>query len=526
MKQLNICDKFTAALPADPIEENTVRQVPDACFSYVLPKIFQNPSLVSYSEEMATELGFSNSFCESEEFAQFMTGQKLFPGSKPYAMNYGGHQFGSWAGQLGDGRAINLGEITHKGKSWVLQLKGAGPTPYSRMADGLAVLRSSIREYLCSEAMYHLGVPTTRALSLCLTGEMVLRDMMYDGNAAWEKGAIVCRVAPNFIRFGNFEILTARKNFETLRKLADFCIANYFPEIDPASPNRFLDFFKSIADKTMLLMVEWQRVGFVHGVMNTDNMSISGLTIDYGPYGWLDDYNPDWTPNTTDRDTKRYRFGNQPPIAQWNLIRLANALYPLIGDTKILEEVLNEFPERYYENYYAMMCKKLGFGKFYQDDIQLIKDLESLLQLVELDMTIFFRQLSEIAGEDNSTPDFEGIFEIMSPAFYPTNELSGNIKTKYIEWLAKYCERLLVDPLPGVERRAMMNRQNPKYVLRNYIAQMVIDEAENGKYELLEEVRNMLKTPYDESPNYEKWYTKRPDWAKQKIGCSMLSCSS
>lgn len=526
MKQLYITDKFTASLPADPIEENTIRQVPDACFSYVLPKNFQNPCLISYSEEMASELGFSEAFCKSGVFVQYMTGQKLFPGSKPYAMNYGGHQFGSWAGQLGDGRAINLGEITHEGKSWVLQLKGAGTTPYSRMADGLAVLRSSIREYLGSEAMYHLGVPTTRALSLCLSGEMVLRDMMYDGNAAWEKGAIVCRVAPNFIRFGNFEILTARKNFKTLEKLADFCISNYFAEIDPTDPNRFIDFFKKVAEKTMLLMVEWQRVGFVHAVMNTDNMSISGLTIDYGPFGWLDDYNPNWTPNTTDRDTKRYRFGNQPPIAQWNLIRLANALYPLIGDAKVLEQVLNEFPENYYKNYYTMMCKKLGLGNQYRDDIQLIKDLENLLQIAEVDMTIFFRQLSEIAVKDNGKPNFEEIFKIISPAFYSNNELSGNIKTKYIEWLAKYYERLHWDPLPEEERRVVMNRQNPRYVLRNYIVQMVIDEAENGNYELLDEIRNMLKTPYDMNPNHERWYAKRPDWARKRIGCSMLSCSS
>ena len=525
MKDLHITDKFTTSLPADPITENTQRQV-SACFSYVKPSTFKKPLLISYSEEMADTLGLSASFCKSDQFAKLMTGQELFSGSKPYAMNYGGHQFGSWAGQLGDGRAINLGEISYRDTSWVLQLKGAGKTPYSRNADGLAVLRSSIREYLCSEAMYHLRIPTTRALSLCLTGEEVLRDVMYDGNPAWEKGAVVCRVAPNFIRFGNFEILAARKDIESLRLLADFTIKHYFSEIDTNDPDKYTLFFKNVTEKTMSLMIEWQRVGFVHGVMNTDNMSICGLTIDYGPYGWIDDYNPAWTPNTTDKDTRRYRYGNQAPIAQWNLIRLANALYPLIGDTKVLEEILNEIPQKYYENYYRMMCRKIGILEYNSTDIKLIQDLENLLQLTETDMTIFFRNLGKIAGEDIGLFDAEKYLEILEPAYYQKEAIQGDIKSRLLQWLMDYCERLKTTKCTAQERLVLMNSENPRYVLRNYMAQLAIAAADNGDYSILEELRTMLKSPYSNNEIYDKWYAKRPEWARTKIGSSLLSCSS
>ncbi|MEY3421330.1 MAG: hypothetical protein RIR48_1622, partial [Bacteroidota bacterium] len=254
------------------------------------------PSMLIYSMEMAEELSLDQSYCLSDEFCQIMAGNKLAEGSKPFAMCYGGHQFGNWAGQLGDGRAINLGEIVNSnGSQQNLQLKGAGPTPYSRSADGLAVLRSSIREFLCSEAMYHLGVPTTRALALVLTGEEVRRDIMYDGNPAMEKGAVVCRVAPSFVRFGNFEILAARQDETLLKKTADYVLEHYYPYLKN-DLNPYLALFKEVVEKTCQMIVDWQRVGFVHGVMNTDNMSILGLTIDYGPYGWIDDYDPNWTP--------------------------------------------------------------------------------------------------------------------------------------------------------------------------------------------------------------------------------------
>ena len=304
--KLNIKDKFNKELPADPLVSNTRRQVRSACFSYVTPRKPSNPSLIHISPEMMNAIGLKDSIV-SKAFLEVFSGSKVLKGTKPYAMCYGGHQFGNWAGQLGDGRAINLAEVEHKGKNWVLQLKGAGETPYSRTADGLAVLRSSIREYLCSEAMHHLGVPTTRALSLVLSGDQVMRDIMYDGNPAYEKGAIVCRVAPSFIRFGNFEIFVAQQDVKTLKALMDFTLKHHYSHLGKPSKEVYLAFFKEVTVKSMEMVIHWQRVGFVHGVMNTDNMSILGLTIDYGPYGWLEGYDHGWTPNTTDSAHRRYR---------------------------------------------------------------------------------------------------------------------------------------------------------------------------------------------------------------------------
>jgi len=285
--KLNIKDTFNKELPADKIRQNTRRQVSEACYSYVAPSIKSQPTLIHVSKEMLAAIGLTEEDATSQEFLEVFGGVKTMEGTDPYAMCYGGHQFGNWAGQLGDGRAINLMEVEHDGQHWALQLKGAGPTPYSRRADGRAVLRSSIREHLCSEAMFHLGVPTTRSLSLCLTGDEVMRDMMYDGNAADEKGAVVCRVAPSFIRFGNFQIFASRGDVENLRKLTDYTIQHFFPKIKVGTKESYGQFFNEVLDRTLTMVMHWQRVGFVHGVMNTDNMSILGLTIDYGPYGFF-----------------------------------------------------------------------------------------------------------------------------------------------------------------------------------------------------------------------------------------------
>lgn len=364
--QLKIKDTFNKELPADPLLENTRRQVQKSCFSYVEPKKTSNPRILHISAEMLENLGLSDSDGRSMEFLKVFTGNAILPGTRPYAMCYGGHQFGNWAGQLGDGRAINLAEVEHRDKRWALQLKGAGETPYSRTADGLAVLRSSIREYLCSEAIYHLGIPTTRALSLGLTGDRVLRDILYNGNPAYENGAIVCRVAPTFLRFGNYEIFSAREDIKTLRILVDYTLKHFYPHLGVASKETYIQFFKEVTDLTLKMIIHWQRVGFVHGVMNTDNMSILGLTIDYGPYGWLEGYDPGWTPNTTDRQHKRYRYGNQPNIGLWNLYQLANALYPLIGETEPLEIILEQYRTGFHSRYLKMMKGKLGL--FLEDD--------------------------------------------------------------------------------------------------------------------------------------------------------------
>ncbi|OAB27331.1 Uncharacterized conserved protein YdiU, UPF0061 family [Flavobacterium fryxellicola] len=520
--KLQIQNKFTTELPADPSEINEPRQVKQACYSYVLPKKPSNPSLIHASVDVANAIGLSDEALLSRDFLNVFSGNSIYPETKPYALCYAGHQFGNWAGQLGDGRAINLTEVIHENKEYTLQLKGAGPTPYSRTADGFAVLRSSVREYLCAEAMHYLGVPTTRSLSLMLSGDQVLRDVLYNGNPAYEKGAIVCRVAPSFIRFGSFELFASQKDYVNLKLLADFTIKNHFPHIKEEGVEKYLAFFKEVTQTTLKMIVEWQRVGFVHGVMNTDNMSIHGITIDYGPYGWLEDYNPSWTPNTTDNQHKRYRFGNQPEIALWNLYQLANALYPLINDAKPLEAILEAYSTNYEKEYLTMMQNKLGFQIKKEQDIVVIQSLTLLLERVETDMTIFFRNLSNVTKADSAAT----AFDLIKDAFYNEKDLDETILADWYTWFENYSIRINEEIVSDSERNEQMNTVNPKYVLRNYMAQLCIDEADKGDYSLLKELYEMLKNPYDEQPNVQKWFAKRPDWARDKVGCSMLSCSS
>ena len=445
LDQLTFDNRFIRELPADPDTVNKRRQVIGACYSRVLPTPVAKPRLVAYSKEVAELLNLTTEVCESEDFIQVFAGNRLAAGMDSYAICYGGHQFGHWAGQLGDGRAINLGEVINKkGERWALQLKGAGPTPYSRTADGLAVLRSSVREFLCSEAMYHLGVPTTRALSLILTGEPVIRDMFYDGNPKEEPGAIVCRVAPSFTRFGNFQILTARRDFDILKQLADYTIRTDFPHLGEPSPEVYITWFAEVCRRTAEMIVHWQRVGFVHGVMNTDNMSILGLTIDYGPYGWLENYDPNWTPNTTDAGERRYRFGNQPQIAFWNLGQLANAIYPLIEQVEPLQQALAVYAETFEQGWQTMMADKLGLNAFDPaTDDELSKELLSVLQLVETDMTIFYRQLAMISTQD-SVSDDALILPLMT-AYYVPEQLTSDYKIRLINWLKSYIKRVQQD---------------------------------------------------------------------------------
>lgn len=520
--KFKLSDRFEKNLPSDPLRENTRRQVVESCFSYVTPQKTNAPKMLHFSEAMGEELGLTVKELHSEEFLNVFTGNALIPNSSPYAMCYGGHQFGNWAGQLGDGRAINLAEIEHNNRHWVLQLKGAGPTPYSRTADGLAVLRSSVREYLCSEAMYHLGIPTTRALSIALTGEEVLRDVLYNGNPAYEKGAIVCRVSPSFLRFGNYEIFAARNDVKNLKILVDFTIKNHFPHLGSPSKETYLAFFKEVAAKTLETIVHWQRVGFVHGVMNTDNLSILGLTIDYGPYGWLEGYDPRWTPNTTDREHKRYRYENQPNIGLWNLLQLANALYPLIEEAAPLEAVLETYKTTFEQRALEMHKSKLGLEKSGTTDRELFDKLEETLQLTETDMTLFFRKLSSLSKTSNPKEAMLLIHE----AFYKPKELTKSVVQKWETWFSSYLQRLKKETNTDTERKENMNAVNPKYVLRNYMAQLAIEAAEKGDYSLIDELFVLLKNPYDEQPNAERWFAKRPEWARHKIGCSMLSCSS
>jgi uncharacterized protein YdiU (UPF0061 family) len=528
LNDLEFDNRFTRTLPADPEEGPRRRQVAGALYSRVQPTPVVRPELVAYSREVAELLGIDPATCETSEFAETFTGNRLLPDMDPHATVYGGHQFGNWAYQLGDGRAINLGEVRARdGSLQMLQLKGAGPTPYSRSADGLAVLRSSIREFLCSEAMHHLGVPTTRALSLTRTGEQVIRDMLYDGHPAPEPGAVVCRVAPSFLRFGHFEILAARQNEALLRTLLDFVIEHYFPEIraehGAGTSASYVAWFETVSERTAYLMAEWMRVGFVHGVMNTDNMSVLGLTIDYGPYGWLEDYDPDWTPNTTDAEGRRYRYGAQPAVAHWNLLQLANAIFPAVGSAPPLEAAVRAFPERYRVHWERMMGNKLGLREFDPArDVELANGLHNVLQLAETDMTIFFRALADVTAD---TPA-DAAMTVLHETWYQPEQLTGPVREEIQAWLARYQARLAADARPQPERRAVMHAANPKYVLRNYLAQLAIDAAEQGDYTMVNKLLDVLRRPYDDQPEHEAWAARRPDWARTRVGCSMLSCSS
>ena len=469
---------------------------------------------------MAETLGVASEDLKRSDFAEVFGGNLILPGMQPYSACYGGHQFGQWAGQLGDGRAITLGEtVNSRGERWELQLKGAGLTPYSRHADGRAVLRSSVREFLCSEAMFHLGVPTTRALSLITTGEPVIRDMMYDGNARPEPGAVVCRVAPSFLRFGNFEIFAARGDLSTLEKLVDFTISRDFPHLEGDPKERRAAWFDEVASRTALMVAHWMRVGFVHAVMNTDNLSILGLTIDYGPYGWVDNYDPDWTPNTTDAGRRRYRFGAQPAIAHWNLMKLANALFELFPDgPEPLESGLERFVNVYNRVSLEHTAAKLGYPEPEALDIDFVQELYGIMHRSEMDMTLFYRTLSTLDLENPAV-------EIFRHVFY-REELRSLAEPELSAWLSRYSEGLRA---LGEDRRASRERMdsvNPLYVVRNYLAQEAIDLAEAGDNSRIHDLLETLRRPYTEQPGREAFAEKRPDWARHRAGCSMLSCSS
>lgn len=526
---LRYTDRFVDALPADPSVEPRSRQVMRACYSHTLPTQVPKPELLAVIPEVAALLGLDPT--PTRELAEVLGGNRIVPGMKPYAACYGGHQFGTWAGQLGDGRAITLGEVVGPDdETWEIQLKGAGPTPYSRRADGRAVLRSSIRELVCSEAMHHLGVPTTRALSLVATGEPVQRDMLYDGHPAFEPGAVVCRVAPSFLRFGNYELPASRDDLDTLRTLVRFTLERFYPQfIDSSGSSARLDvagFFGEVAQRTAWMVTEWMRVGFVHGVMNTDNMSILGLTIDYGPYGWLESFDLDWTPNITDAANRRYRFGNQPQIAFWNLGQLARALVRIVDEADVprLQRVLDRFPTEFASLHRDSSLRKLGLvGRpdTAADDDMLLDGLGRILVSTELDMPLFFRRLA-----DTDLADPAAGFAALRDAYYAPDDTSPEHHAQLATWLRDYAARAAIEDLAATERRQRMNAVNPLYVPRNYVVQLVIEATEKGDRAALPELLDVLRHPYDEQPGKERFAGKRPEWARHRPGCSMLSCSS
>lgn len=521
---------FVSKLPADKIISNNSRSVEHAAYSWAQPTATKSPTLICANHELAQQLGFSVESLNSPSFVELVTGQHLATTIKPYAMNYGGHQFGQWAGQLGDGRAINLGQYCTTEGNVTLQLKGAGKTPYSRRADGMAVLRSSIREYLCSEAMYHLGIPTTRALSLTLTGEQVIRDKLYDGQPGYEPCAIVSRISPSFLRFGSIQLPASRGDIELLKQTVEYSIRHDYsqlvPENDLIDKQTYLAWFALISQRTATLIVNWMRVGFVHGVLNTDNMSLIGETIDYGPYGWVDNFDLNWTPNTSDAAEKRYRFGQQAYIGQWNLFQLANAIYPLINEEQALQNILSEYNQYYQQQWLNMMRGKLGLSKTEaKGDLILFTNLESLLSSVETDMTLFYRLL---ANWDSSTDsnNTEQLVTHFKECFYHLSELDNGYLLSLSLWIAAYQKRLFSENISDPQRKILMDKVNPCYILRNFQVQAAIERAESGDYSQIQILQTLIKNPYQQQTKYNEFELKRPHWAKDKFGCSALSCSS
>ncbi len=525
-------------LPLDADPRNVPRARPGVCASRVLPTPVAAPELLTWVPEVAALLGLPTALdpAQRAEAAAALAGNQLVPGSDPFAWRYGGHQFGNWAGQLGDGRAISLGEVlAPDGGRWELQLKGAGRTPYSRGGDGRAVLRSSIRELICSEAMAHLGVPTTRALSLVATGDPVVRDMFYDGRAAPEPGAIVCRVAPSFLRVGHFEILAAQGELEPLRAMLRHVLRRHEPDLAQL-PERdaAIALLDRVCQRSVTLAVHWQRVGFVHGVLNTDNLSLLGLTIDYGPYGWLEGYDPDWTPNTTDAHGRRYRFGAQRDVVLWNLVQLANALHPLVREVTPLQEVLDRAVRQSAREHAAMVAAKLGLRSLDDDeDAAIAEGLWRVFAASEIDMTLLFRALGDWGATDaasgaDGAADQAG-WAGFADAFYDRAAFDDDRPTSagsaLRAWLQRYRRRVVALGRSDHERRAAMHAVNPAVVPRNYLAQLAIDRAEQGDAGGIDELLDALRRPY-EVPDDVRWMAKRPEWARHRAGCSMLSCSS
>lgn len=511
MNLKNINQNFTQKFPGDFSENTMQRQTPEVLFCFIKPAEFDNTKLIDFNENLSVEIGLG----ALENDKDFLVAQNLPSNVRTYATAYAGHQFGNWAGQLGDGRAIYAGEIINENHQTEIQWKGAGATPYSRHADGRAVLRSSIREYLMSEAMFHLGIPTTRALSISKTGEDVIRDIQYSGNPQKEQGAVVVRTAESFLRFGHFELLSARNQTDLLKQLADYTIENFYPEVNSENnPNKYIDWFQTVCDRTLKMIIDWYRVGFVHGVMNTDNMSILGLTIDYGPFSMMDGYDLEFTPNTTDIPGKRYAFGKQGQISHWNLATLANAVFPLVNDADALEKILDNYGKKFWTDHDKMLANKFGLDEVLQEDERFFTDWQQLMQDLNLDYTLFFQSL-EKAVLDIKIDDFTN-------SFY--RKLSESELNRLSNFIEKYQKRKHRNKISELESLELMSKTNPKFILRNYLLFEAIQDAEQDNYERFFELKEALENPYEN--RFPQYNQKRPSKYDNQTGCSQLSCSS
>lgn len=458
------------------------------------PTPLPQPHLVSLNRRLAAELGLDAALLAGEEGIAALTGNLPLAGARPLAGVYSGHQFGVWAGQLGDGRAILLGGIETPAGLQELQLKGAGRTPYSRMGDGRAVLRSSIREYLCSEAVAALGIPTTRALVVTGSPQPVRREEV-------ETAAVVTRVAPSFVRFGHFEHFAARGQDELLRKLADYVIDAFYPACRDADGNPYAALLREVSERTAAMVAQWQAVGFCHGVMNTDNMSILGLTIDYGPFQFLDAFVPGHVCNHSD-ETGRYAYNRQPNVAYWNLFCLGQALMPLIVDQDQALGALESYKTVFPRELEARMRAKLGLADVQPGDRELVEGILTLLAAGRVDYPVFWRRLSHfVGGADAAT---------VRDLFLDRDGFDA--------WAAQYAARL---PADRAGAAAAMLRTNPKYVLRNHLCELAIRQAKLGDFSGVEELLGLVQAPFDEHPAHDGKAGFPPDWASHiEISCS------
>ncbi len=508
-----ITQNFTTHFPGDISRNLYSRQTPGYLYCLVEPADFTCVSLILFNNDLAAEIGLGD---YKDADLPFLAAQNLPENIKTYATAYAGHQFGNWAGQLGDGRVLFAGEITNNlDKTHEIQWKGAGATPYSRFADGRAVLRSSLREYLMSESLHFLGVPTSRSLSLCLTGEEITRDIAYNGNPKKEKGAVITRIAPSFLRFGHFELLSARKELTSLQKLADYSINQNFSEIKSTGKKRYQDWFEAVLKKTADLVVDWYRIGFVHGVLNTDNMSVIGITLDYGPFSMLDAFDLNFTPNTTDLPGKRYAFGKQAEVALWNLSQFANAVFPLIEDAQFFEEQLQNFGNYFWQKHDEMLCRKFGFDELKDSDVAFFQNWQQLMTELQIDYTLFFTQLENYDEQCDIKSQFEHCLY---------SKFIDESAEKLQDFLHQYQKRLTENAISKEKSLKLMKRSNPKFILRNYLLYECIQEVNDGKTELLHQLLHALQHPYENL--YPKFATKRPSKYDDQFGCSMLSCSS
>jgi uncharacterized protein YdiU (UPF0061 family) len=485
--------------------DNRFARLGDDYFSRVTPTPLPSPQLLHFNAEAAQLIDLDPAEAQRPQFTQMFAGNAALPGSDPLAMLYAGHQFGVWVPQLGDGRALLLAQVRNaRGESWDLQLKGAGQTPYSRFADGRAVLRSSIREYLCGEALHHLGIGATRALCLVGSPLAVQRETI-------ETAAVVCRMAPSHLRFGSFEVFYSRGQHDHLAPLADHVIDEHFPDL-AGRADRYPAWLGEITERTARLIARWQTVGFCHGVMNTDNMSILGITLDFGPYGFLDGFDAGHVCNHSD-ESGRYAYDRQPQIGHWNVSRLVQATLPLLADdperaVEIGTAILDRYPSAYAGEVVARWRAKLGLAETRDTDPELINRFLNVLQQGHSDFTRSFRHLARVKANDDGAAI--GVREEIHAV------------DAFDAWVVDYRARLRGEQSDDVARAVRMNAVNPKYVLRNHLAQAAIERAQQGDFGEIDVLMRLLRQPFDEQPQFEAYAAEPPSSAREIA----VSCSS